>query len=327
MEPTLLTKLSAIALIVAFIVMVIVNVVVTTGLAVRYTNSEIANTHPVYGLPSGYAFSVWGLIYTLEAIFCIWQVLPSGLANEELNNIRLPVLGVFAANSVWLFLFGYEVFWPALLVILAYDYLLFLVLFRLDANMLSRRPAWVVKLAAAAFASNASWVTVASCLQIQVNLLAEGWLPSADFAIGLLVAAVAVACAAVYHWADPVYAAVAAWALYGIVSNQSEESNFGCDTQICPACASGLPICDRVSSSSFAGRPNGFAGLHCDSYNATADLPRVCVVDKSPAVVAWAWAGIGAVVVALIIGVSRGAYLREKETRQGERLSAPLIEP
>jgi hypothetical protein len=337
MRTTIQTKLAAAALIVAFVLMAIVNALATSGTLVTVTNTAVANTHPVYGLPSGYAFSVWGIIYTLEAVFCVCQALPSSLANDELAKIRLPVLGLFAANAGWLFLFGFEAFWAALIVIVVYDYFLFVVLTSLDVNMLSRRPAWVLKLAAAAFGANASWVTVASCLQVQVNLLEEGWLSSPDFAIGLLAGAVGVACAAVYRFADPVYAAVAAWALSGIIANQAPDSLFGCDAQICPACAEGLPICERASTSTFSGRPNGFAEL-CGAYNASATAAPRCVVDKSAAVVGWAYAGIGAVALALVIGVARGAALRAREatTELDEAkdpeaprspLSAPLATP
>ena len=198
-----------------------------------------AQTHPVYGLPAGWAFSIWGIIYTLEGIFCVIQALPSGLASEELGAIRTPVIGLFIANSVWLFLFGWETFWAAAIVIVAYDLFLFLVLKRLAVNFASRKHSWQLKLSAAAFAANASWVTVASCLQVQVNALEEGWLASADFAIGWLFGAVALASTVVYLRADPVYAAVAAWALGGIIANQADASDWGCNSRICPDCVTG----------------------------------------------------------------------------------------
>ena len=62
------------------------------------------------------------------------------------------------------------------------------------------------------------------------------------------------------------------------------------------------------------------------------------MVDKSAAVVGWAYAGIGAVALALVIGVARGAALRAREatTELDEAkdpeaprspLSAPLATP
>ena len=86
-----------------------------------------------------------------------------------------------------------QAFWPALVVIALYEYLLFvvycrlvsdtlskyiavpayllcIVYCRLDTNLLSRGKPAVLKLATAAFGANASWVTIATALQIQVNL-------------------------------------------------------------------------------------------------------------------------------------------------------------
>lgn len=52
-------------------------------------------------------------------------------------------------------------------------------------------------------------------------MLEEGWLPSVGFTAGLLLLAVGVACVAAVKYADIAYAAVAAWALAGIVANQA----------------------------------------------------------------------------------------------------------
>ena len=62
-----------------------------------------------------------------------------------------------------------QAFWPALVVIALYEYLLFVVYCRLDTNLLSRGKPAVLKVAAAAFGANASWVTIATALQIQVR--------------------------------------------------------------------------------------------------------------------------------------------------------------
>jgi len=296
--------------------------------AVKFTNTEIAHTHPVYGLLIGWAFAIWGIIYTLEGLFVVYQALPfqrfGGLREPSYAKIRGPVLALFAANSAWLFLFGYEVYWASQVVILVYDALLFVVLRRLDVNQLSSRRSAASKLAAAAFSANASWVTVASCLGIQVVLLDEGWLPSPDFAIGLLVVAVAVACAATFEYSDPVYAAVAAWALGGIIANQADASEFGCKSQICPAClAAAIPICSRDDTSARDGRPNGFAPLDCDSY--TESSPDECVVAKSASVVGWAYAGIGCVAFALAAGLVRG-YLRRQAEKRAPRPQPPFLE-
>ena len=310
--PSLQTKFSACSVLAGFVVLCVVNYLVTSGMGVRFSNTDIANTHPVFVLPVGWAFSIWGIIYLLEGIFSIYQALPSsmggGLADERLEGARPLILGIYACNVVWLFLFGYEAYWVASLVIVAYNYLLFKLIITLDVDYLSiATPLKTKLLVSAGFSCNASWVTVASCLQLQVNLLEEGWAPSAALTAGQIAFAVAIACTAVYRYADIAYAAVAAWTLGGIMVNQAASSTWGCASQICPACAPGMDICERDDTSVFAGRPNGFLSL-CSGWNATLD--DVCVVAKSDEVSGWALAGIFAVLVALMAGAVRGALAR-----------------
>jgi len=323
--PSVARKLEAGAVVVIFILMSVANYLVTnasTGL-IAFTNAEVADTHPVYILPAGYAFSVWGLIYLLEALFVVYQAVPSpygGLDDEAVASVRGLAMALFVANGVWLFLFGWQLFWVALLVIVGYDVLLFKVLAALDVDYLSRAISWKTKLfVAAGFSANASWVTVASFLQTQVNLLQEGWLPSADFTIGELALAVGIASYVVYQKADLVYTLVAAWALAGVAANQADGSDWGCNSRICAACAEGLEVCTRDDSSPFAGRPNGYSAL-CAGW--VAGAPVACAVDKSPAVVAAAYVGIAVVAVAFVGGVVRALRARAHEADEGAKRAA-----
>jgi len=320
-KATLQTKLESGAVLAAFVALCVVNYLVTSGTGVKFSNTDIANTHPVYVLPIGYAFSIWGIIYLLEGLFSIYQALPvewGGLYDARLEPIRRYVLGVYASNVAWLFLFGYEAYWVAAIVIVVYDYLLFQVVFKLDVNYLSRSvPLKTKLLVSAGFSANTSWVTVASLLQVQVNLLEEGWLASPALTAGELAIAVAVACAAVYYYSDIAYALVAAWALFGIIQNQAESSTWGCASQICKACAPGMDICERADSSPFSGRPNGFAGL-CDGWNSTQ--PDQCVVTKSAEVQGWALAGIVFVMLSLVAGLIKGMLARRAEAAEAETL-------
>jgi hypothetical protein len=252
---TRLDVAQAVGLLAIFVISMVGNVLATSGkVLVKYTNTAIANTHPVYGLPAGYAFAIWGLIYVLEAIFVLYQLLPcvGGLSSPAARAIRGPAAGVFVCNVAWLALFGNERYWPALLVIVLYDLLLFRILSRLDAqHALSPIPLLRRVILGSGFSANASWVTVASVLQIQVNLLEEGWLPSADFAIGLLLLAIAVAVAATFTRADVLYALVAAWvrclAARGLPAPTSDAHLYSwpCPSHAVYLC---LPACCRPSS-------------------------------------------------------------------------------
>ena len=70
---------------------------------------------------------------------------------------------------------------------------------------------------------------------------------------------------------------------------QTDGSLFGCAAQICPVCAEAGPsICGRENTSPYQGRPNGFAGLNCSSFNATADAADpLCVVQPSTELIGW----------------------------------------
>ena len=70
---------------------------------------------------------------------------------------------------------------------------------------------------------------------------------------------------------------------------QTDGSLFGCAAQICPVCAEAGPsICGRENTSPYQGRPNGFAGLNCSNFNATADAADpLCVVQPSTELIGW----------------------------------------
>lgn len=60
---------------------VVTSVVGTTNITIggkeSMTNKEISDTYPTLLTPIGWAFSIWGLIFVLEGIWSIYQLLPS----------------------------------------------------------------------------------------------------------------------------------------------------------------------------------------------------------------------------------------------------------
>lgn len=291
-------------------------------------------THPVYGLPNGWAFAIWGIIFLTLGLYTVYQVLPSryhgGLECAHVARIRVYVIAFELFNSAWNFLFGWEEYWMALLDIVIYDILLWVVIAKLDVNYfvkidgMSRGQSIRTKLfVAMPFSIHAGWVTVASVLNIQVNALEEGWLPSPGFSIGCCWLAVAIGIyRTVVPNADLPYTLATIWALGGIISNQSPDSStFGCISRICDACnRAQLPICARVNSAAADRLPNGWAALDCAStqfgtnisgWGTAATVARNnvgCVeqiVPKSPVVVWWSVAGMACVSAAFAVGVAR----------------------
>merc|ERR1719502_88341 len=334
--PGMKTVATAVLQVVTFITMIVINYVATaeSSGAVAYTNLAIANTHPVYGLPIGWAFAIWGIIFLTLGLFTGYQALPAkyggGLDCPLVASIRVHVLAFEAFNSVWNFLFGWEQYWMALLDIVLYAIVLWLTIRRLAINYfrpIEGKTFWEsirTKLfVATPISIQTAWVTVATALNVQVNALEEGWMPSPSFSIGCCWTAVAVGLTlTVFPHADLPYALATIWALGGIISNQSPDtSTFGCVSRICGACnRADLPICERLNSAAADRLPNGWAGLGCaaieignnitGSGTATSaarnglDCIRQ-VVPKSPAVVWWSVAGMATVGAVFVAGVVR----------------------
>ena len=60
---------------------------------------------PVFIQPSGWAFSIWGLIYTLSFIYAVYQLIPRN-DNATLRATRVPALVGFLSSIAWLYLAG-----------------------------------------------------------------------------------------------------------------------------------------------------------------------------------------------------------------------------
>lgn len=206
-----------------------------------------------------------------------------------------------------LFLFGNGQYWPASIVIVIYDLLLFVVINRSGIDyFMSSKSLKLKLLLGVPFSIHAGWVTVASVLQVQVNLAEEGWIPSPDFCTGCLLVAVCVASVQTYTRADVAYAFASVWALTGIITQQGSDSTFGCNTLICDACSDAptLAICARSSTAAVGYFPNGWLDL-CAGWTNATNSAEVCFVDKSTAVVGWAVASMIIVLVALAGGIGR----------------------
>jgi hypothetical protein len=242
-------------------------------------------------------------VYILIGSWAVVQILPVSIADPSFEPLRPRATLAFLCNATWLLLFSYQLFWIALVVIALYLLLLYQLVLRLRVNTvdafatISEPGVWRQLVSQIAFSANASWVTVATLLQLQINLLESGWLPTADFTVALVAAAAAIASLAAYELADVLWAGIAAWALLTISVTQAGGTDWGCENAICPACASGVQaICTN-------GQPAllGWEAT-CAGYSGSA----ACLVAQSPEVFNASITATAAVFAALVAGVLRG---------------------
>ena len=107
-------------MLVAYIVMIVVNILSNTLPINGQTAAEISNRIDVLFTPAGYVFSIWSVIYGLLAIwlFLLWKKHKS--TTKEIST-RLTYLFVLSCllNISWLFSFHYEQFILSTIIIIA----------------------------------------------------------------------------------------------------------------------------------------------------------------------------------------------------------------
>jgi hypothetical protein len=189
------------------------------------TTAEISNRFPVYFVPAGYVFAIWGLIYVALIAFVVYQARPAQRANAQVRRIGYLFALSCLANSLWLFLWHYEYFVLTLVVMVSLLLLLIAIYLRLD---IGRRPVsgqerWFVHLP---FQIYLGWITVATLANATTVLAYLQWngggIAPQVWAIILLVAGLAVASAVAFSRGDVAYVLVLVWAYMGIAVKQAD---------------------------------------------------------------------------------------------------------
>lgn len=201
-----------------------VNILATTLPLNGQNTGEISDRFPVYFVPAGYVFSIWGLIYLGWIAFTIFQ-----LQSLQKENPRLRRLGfLFAlsnlANAAWLFCWHYNLFGLSVLVMLALLGLLIASYVRLNVNRLSvsRFEYWSVDVL---FSVYLGWITVATVANISYWLYFVGWdgfgILAQIWTVIMLAVASLLGLAIALLRRDVGYLSVLVWAFIGIAIKQS----------------------------------------------------------------------------------------------------------
>lgn len=178
--------------------------------------------------PSGWAFSIWGLLFLGSVIYAVWQALPAQKHNALVNRIGWGSVVALAAQGAW----AAYTQWANLTVISAIIILTSLcaLLVILRELVAVQRPftgaeRWIVGLT---FSALAAWLTAASIVNIAATLVYYG--VGGGFAhpfIAAMTVLIGGAIAALAVWrsrGNPWYALVFCWALLAIYFRGGQES-------------------------------------------------------------------------------------------------------
>ncbi len=186
---------------------------------------EISDRFPVYFVPAGYVFSIWGLIYIAMLAFAIYQALPAQRSHPRLEGIRwLYILGSLA-NIAWLALWHYLQITFSLVAMLLLLASLIAIYLRLGIGrvQVDWKEKYFVNLTFSLYLGWISVATIANVTTVLYNLNWNGWgiSPIAWTVIMLIIGGV-LAGIVQFTRRDLVYNLVFVWAFIGIAFKHSQ---------------------------------------------------------------------------------------------------------
>ncbi len=218
--------LRQVANVVAFVAVVVVNYLANALPLNNQTTGEVANRFPVFFLPAGFTFAIWGLIYLLLAGFVLYQALPAQAHNQDARRVDGYFVLASAANIGWLFLWHYNLFVLSLLAMLILLGSLIVIYLRLDIGRraVSRAVKWLIHVP---FSVYLAWITVATISNVTVVLFVAGFtgfgIAPQVWAAILLAVAAGITLTVIWTRADIAFTLVILWAFAGIAVRQSAE--------------------------------------------------------------------------------------------------------
>jgi hypothetical protein len=214
-------KILRVSNIIAFILTIIVNASANILPLNGITTGELSDKYGNLFTPAGFVFSIWGVIYILLAAYTYYQYAED---DDELHN---KIGWLFAAscffNSIWIFLWHYEIISLSVVAMAGILVCLILIYTRLEIGLVevSRKKLYMVH---TTFSIYLGWITVAPIANVAALLVAYGWDGYNSTAVYITVAMILVALVLTlvntYVRGDVSYAAVLVWALGGIVQKQ-----------------------------------------------------------------------------------------------------------
>ena len=188
---------------------------------------EISDRFPVFFVPAGYVFSIWGLIYIGLIAFAIYQALPAQRTNPRLQRVGYWFALSCLANIVWILLWHYNLFPASLLVMLVLLASLIVIYLRLDIGRATVGAAekWAVNVPFSIYLGWITVATVANATSVLYDLQWNGFGISPEIWAVLMIGAATIICLAVILTRrDVAYSLVLIWALIGIAVKQGDRS-------------------------------------------------------------------------------------------------------
>ena len=209
-----------------FIVMIVMNVLANSLPINGQNTGDISNQYPNLFQPTGFTFSIWGIIYLLLGVYTVLQFTRIGqVETEAIQKTFFTVNILFAisslANITWL------LFWHHNKIGLS---MIAMIILLISLILISNQVASLNSLTKIAFGVYFGWIVVASIANMTIWLVDLG-VPSFNqssviITAIILIIGVAIGSIVIYMKLDLAFGLVLVWAYIGILIRHLSQTEF-----------------------------------------------------------------------------------------------------
>ena len=213
-----------------FILMVFANFLAVSIPLGGKTTKELSDQYPNLFTPAPITFSIWGIIYLLLFVFCIYQ--GKSLFNKQLNtsdNVVLKIDFYFIISCVlnisWIFAWHYQLVFLSVIIMVSLLITLIKLNVRIEKDFenVSRMEKLLVHIP---FCIYLAWISIATIANITSLLVDISWnrfgLSEEFWAITMIIVGSLITIFVIIKINNIVYGLVVIWAFIGIIIKRAE---------------------------------------------------------------------------------------------------------
>ena len=214
----------SLALLGLFFITLFVNALGARGFFNGKGQAEVSANYQTYITPNNFAFSIWGVIYSLLLLTLLYLFLQR--TDPAVATVIASLAGLFVLASVfnmaWIVSFSYEKMGISTIFIFGMMLSLMTIIGRLQAL----NPSFIRSLAALSFTLYASWVLIATFINFATFFIQKEWnrfgLSDSFWTIVILLVTILFASFYVFIYQNAAFPIALAWAFYGILDAYRE---------------------------------------------------------------------------------------------------------
>lgn len=201
-----------------------INYLGSSGFFNNMGQAEVSRKYQTLVTPNGFAFSIWGVIYSLLLVTLIYFFLQRN--DPAMNELIRLTSGLFIVSSLfnmgWIVAFSYEKLGISTVFIFGLLFSLMMIIERIYIN----QAVFPSTLAGTAFTLYAAWVFIATILNIALLLVQKEWngfgISESIWTIIILFIAIGFVLFYLTLYKNAVFPVALAWAFYGIFSSYNQ---------------------------------------------------------------------------------------------------------